>query len=405
MSALYIDTGDLHLKTAFDTWSGDASASSVWMSTFPRGSVARPLRRYDIGIAIPARNEAACIVASLAALALAVEIAGQNQVCVLVLVNNSRDDTAARARAFCSVKLKIRVVEVVLDQANAHAGGARRLAIDLVLDDLPDSGILMTTDADSCVEPDWLAANLAEIEAGADAVAGVVTFAPEAQIRVAASRHAEWRLARLHARLHSLLDPRPQARWPTHIWAWGASLAVTVAAYRAVGGLPAVPLAEDRAFADRLDRHGFCVRRSHAPVVVTSTRLHGRAPGGLATLIGAYTNDDMPCDAAIEPTVSLMRRLVWRARLQRRHAYDGAKVCARMVGRLGITRSSLSAVDGTTFLDWWAAIEQASPQLRRERVPTESLPLEIGRAERLVRLFECRTRRSDTAGCVDDIQL
>lgn len=373
------------------------------MSALPRGSVARPLRRYDIGIAIPARNEAASIVASLAALALAAETAGQNQVCVLVLVNNSVDDTAARARAFCSVALKIRVVEVVLEQANAHAGGARRLAIDLILADLPDSGILMTTDADSCVEPDWLAANLAEIEAGADAVAGVVTFAPEAQIRVTASRHSEWRLAQLHARLHSLLDPRPQARWPTHIWAWGASLAFTVAAYRAVGGLPAVPLAEDRAFADRLDRHGFCVRRSHTPVVITSGRRHGRAPGGLATLISDYTSDEMPCDAAIEPTVSLVRRLVWRAHLQMRHVNEGAKVCARMVRRLGIARSSLATVDGTAFGDWWAAIEQASPKLRRERVSTTSLPLEISRAERLICLFERRIRRSDTAACVDDI--
>ncbi len=56
----------------------------------------------------------------------------------------------------------------------------------------------------SCVKPDWLTANLAEIEASADAVAGVVTVAPKAQIQVAASRHSELRLAQLHGRLHSL---------------------------------------------------------------------------------------------------------------------------------------------------------------------------------------------------------
>ena len=34
------------------------------------------------------------------------------------------------------------------------------------------AGVLLTTDADGLVDPDWLAANLAAIEAGADAVAG-----------------------------------------------------------------------------------------------------------------------------------------------------------------------------------------------------------------------------------------
>ena len=380
-----------------------ASTWPAWMSRLPLEDTAPPLHSHAIAVAVPARDEAARIVACLNALRISAETAGLNNVCVIVLVNNSRDSTARYARAFNSKSMIVRVVEVTLVKAEAHAGGARRLALDLALAELPDRGVLMTTDADSQVDANWFAANLAEIEAGADAVAGVVMFAPDAHIPVTASRHAEWRLAQLQARLHWLLDPRPQDRWPTHIWAWGASLAVTASAYRAVGGLPAVPLAEDRAFAAMLDRHGFNVRRSHAPVVVTSHRRHGRAPGGLADMLAAYSNDVMPCDAALEPTASLVRRLAWRAHLRNRFAQNGPKICARMTSRLKIQLDSVSADEKKTFGNWWLAIENASPYLARERVLPASLPWEIRRAERLINRIERKGRPGDIAQSVDAI--
>jgi GT2 family glycosyltransferase len=362
------------------------------MSTLVVEPCAVPERQQDIAIAIPARNEADMIGACLAAIDASVAHARQQRVRATVLVNNSTDATAARARAFRSRHMRVHVVEVALPRNEAHAGGARRRALELALASMPTADIVMTTDADSRVDCTWIAANLVELEAGADAVAGVVTFRPDVDLPIAPVRHAEWQLAGLQARLHSLLDPRPQERWPTHIWAWGASLAVRADVYRAVGGLPAVPLAEDRAFADTLDRHGFRVRRSHLPLVITSHRRQGRAPGGLADLLAAYAHDEMPCDAALEPTAVLVRRLAWRAHLRAHHASAGAQLTERMARRLSIAPDALPTDPSPSFGLWWASIEKLSGRLGRRRVMPQSLNAEIARAERLIRLIERRDR-------------
>lgn len=301
-----------------------------------------------------------------------------------MLVNNSTDATADIVRRTVVRHVSVDVVELNFADEDAHAGRARRLAMGLCAARLSNDGVIMTTDADSRVDRGWIAAMLVEIEAGNDAVAGVVAFDPGTVIDASPERVQEWQLAHLHARLHTLLDPRPQERWPTHIWAWGASLAVT-AAYRAVGGLPEILLAEDRAFADILDRQGFKVRRSHAPIVYTSARQSGRAPGGFADLLRSYASDPAAlCDAAIEPTADLVRRLRWRSRLRRSYAHGGPQLCDRASRRLQIS----STLVGDGFGDWWRAIEVASPRLRRERVSPATLAGELRHARRIIARIE-----------------
>lgn len=340
----------------------------MWMMpTFDEasGGMALPatLPRRDVAIAIPARNEAATIAPCLAALDTAARHAGRHgagAITVVVLVNNSDDATAGLARDFVPAACRILVESITL--APAHAGAARRAALDRAVALLPPDGIVMTSDADSRVAPDWIAANLAEIAAGADAVAGMVAFDAATRAALpafAADRDLEWRLADAQARLASLIDPVPHDPWPNHLWAWGASLAVTAAAYRAAGGLPAVPLAEDRAFAARLEACDLRLRRSHAPLVYTSARQCGRAPGGFADLISAYAADPAaPCDAALEPTRDLLRRLRRRAG-------------CRALGAAG-------------FGARWAAIEAASPDLARQRVLPAALAGEVALAERWI---------------------
>ena len=67
--------------------------------------------------------------------------------------------------------------------ALSHAGGARRAAMEAVADLLaaeadPRRAALLSTDADGRAEPGWLAANLAALAAGADAVAGAIAADP-----------------------------------------------------------------------------------------------------------------------------------------------------------------------------------------------------------------------------------
>lgn len=349
---------------------------------------------FVVAVAVPACNEAASIEACVRAIDAAAANALGSTVTLVVLVNNSSDTTAAIACAYRPLAMRMNVVNVVLPPGRAHAGGARREAFEHAAALLPDDGVLMTTDADSRVDPHWITANLAELAAGADAVAGVVAFdeAARAALPPLPRRALEWRLAALHARLGSLLDPRAHDPWPNHIWAWGASLALTVSAYRHVGGLPAIPLAEDRALADAIERCDLRLRRSHAPVVFTSARRNGRAPGGFADLLNSYSVDAAaPCDAALEPTAALLRRLRWRARLRRVAASRGIAAAAKLAGQLGFEGSPAGG-----FGALWQAIEAHSPLLSRSRVDPAMLTVEVRLAERLVSRLERRA-----AGRVD----
>lgn len=152
-----------------------------------------PVRR-RIAIGVPARDEAASIAACLAALDAATMTHGA-PVTVVVGANNCGDETAAVARAFRPRAAQIVVAEVRLPATSAHAGGARRHVMDRAAALAGPGGVVMTSDADSRVAPDWIVANLAEIAAGADAVAGVIAFdeAARAELPELTNRAGEWR--------------------------------------------------------------------------------------------------------------------------------------------------------------------------------------------------------------------
>ncbi len=258
---------------------------TVKLSALPVGAARR------VAVGVPARDEAADITPCLAALDDAA-VRAATPIAIIVGANNCADATAALARSFAPRLSEVIVDEVRLPPERAHAGGARRYVMDRAADLVGAGGVVMTTDADSRVDGNWIAANLGEIAGGADAVAGVVAFDDAAREMLPELRHraAEWHLAALHARLEHMIDPRPHDPWPRHIWAWGASLALTVEAYRMVGGVPLVALAEDRALADAVERAGLRLRRSHAPLVYTSPRQVGRAPGGFADLLASHAD-------------------------------------------------------------------------------------------------------------------
>ena len=98
-------------------------------------------------VAVPARNEEAVVGRCLHALA------DQGPVEVALLLNNCEDGTAAAAMsAAASSGLRVSVLNVRLPAEAAHAGWARRLAMDLAAGLLlkrgkPD-GVILTTDAD-----------------------------------------------------------------------------------------------------------------------------------------------------------------------------------------------------------------------------------------------------------------
>ncbi len=238
-------------------------------------------------VAIPARDEADRIVGCLDALQGQI---GARLDHIVLLVNNSRDATASRARAAAGqLGTAVHVIETVLPPEQANAGHARRLAMAHAARLVGADGVLLTTDADGQVDPDWLAANLAAIRDGADLVAGWVELDPVEWGRIPMRLHRddarECAYDMLCDEIHARLDPDPADPLPRHTQHSGASLAVTAAAYERCGGVPAIPCGEDRALVDALRRVDARIRHALEVHVTVSGRTEGRSPGGMADTI------------------------------------------------------------------------------------------------------------------------
>src|SRR5690606_32715466 len=139
-------------------------------------------------------------------------------------------------------------------------GQARRAAADTLLQ--AGARWLASTDADSKVPPDWLAAQL---QCGADAFCGTVRvadwldFAERVRAAFLAGEHYE--------------DDHPHVH--------GANFGLSAAAYQAVGGFPALAAHEDRGLLDALERGG-------TPSPARRTRPSPPRPAGCAGAAGVW---------------------------------------------------------------------------------------------------------------------
>jgi GT2 family glycosyltransferase len=366
------------------------------------------LRNCPAIVAIPARNEADRICRCLAALAVQRDRVGApvepGAFGVLLLVNNSTDRTAQVAReAAADLPYPLEVMVVSLNQG-ATAGGARRRAMQEAALRLRASaimGILLTTDADSAVTPSWFADNMAHLDAGADCVAGYIDAEAVEIVSHGPSFLARGRLEdtylRLVAEIYARCDPRPHDPWPNHRVSSGASLAVKLSAYEAVGGMPGKALGEDGAFTALLDENGLKVRHALDVTVVTSCRLDGRAAGGAADTM-RYRRDvpDAPCDEDLEPALATLRRAVYRGTLRRAHRRDIlAEALSKVFGK------PVAKLEGCgTFADLWRQVEARHPSLRPgQPLRPSDLPRQIAAARFIVR--HLRLDRQET-GVRDD---
>jgi hypothetical protein len=92
---------------------------------------------------------------------------------VVPLLNNCTDRTSEVIRNLgAQLPMPVLVIEATLPAQFANAGIARRLVMEAAAQLAAPDGILMTTDADGQVYPNWIAANLTALHAGVEAVAG-----------------------------------------------------------------------------------------------------------------------------------------------------------------------------------------------------------------------------------------
>ncbi len=247
-------------------------------------------------VVVPARNEQRRLPRTLEALRNQVDLQGEPldpaSFEVLLLLNNCTDESASVARRFAKMHpgFHVAIEEVRLTSEQAHVGTARKMLMDAACARLESqsfsTSVILSTDADTVVAPDWIARNLAHVEAGAEVVGGVINLLPgdldllDEGTRAAYLRDRHYQ--QLVARLESLLDPDPSDPWPRHLEHFGASLGCTCEVYRRSGGLPPVKPLEDVAFVDALRKVGARIRHAADVHIYTSARLDGRAEVGLS---------------------------------------------------------------------------------------------------------------------------
>lgn len=251
-----------------------------------------------VGVVVPARDEQrlirGCVAGLLAALR---ELPPEIDRAVCVVADRCTDDTARLAEAALSDQPGGTVVR---NQRTATIGEVRDLGFRHVQAVLahhaPSRVLLLSTDADSTVAPDWARQHVALAEQGVHAVAGTADL--DDRHALAPAERQRYADVLANARRHD-----------GHGNVYAANLGVRADAYRAVGGFGAVASGEDHDLWRRLGVAGY--RRCYAdgPTVTTSARRHGRAPGGLADLLRSLQQDTTALlDDPFPPTSAMLPR-------------------------------------------------------------------------------------------------
>lgn len=246
-----------------------------------------------------------------------------------------------------SLSVPLEVIEHEFPPHLASAGSARRLSMERAAVLAGPGGTVLTTDADGRVPPDWVSANLFYLRRGLDAVAGRAVLDPTEEAMIPVRLREDDALEQAYAaaldEIASLIMPQEWDPWPRHTEHSGASIAVTVEAYKRSGGMPAASIAEDRKFFANLREMNARVRHAPEISVTVSGRTIGRAEGGMADTIRRRLHRADPyLDDALEPAMDRLRRLRGETVAGRRLVQAGAALSELAAARQIIAQLRLS---------------------------------------------------------------
>ena len=233
-----------------------------------------------LGVVVPVHNEQLLLGACLDSIREAATAVVDHARVVAVVVLDActdRSEQAARRRHVDVLRIEAR-----------NVGAARRAGFADLLG-LPTRSRpewVVTTDADSTVDPAWLMGHLDAYARGWDAVVGTVQV-------------LDWEGHPDRTRTW-FSESYLRDRGETHAHVHGAHLGFRSAAYLAVGGFEGRATGEDVDLVARLDRAGHRILRTRRHPVITSARTHARAPHGFAAhLVRVGSPDPMFDDASI----------------------------------------------------------------------------------------------------------
>lgn len=267
-------------------------------------------------VCVPARNEERHLPRLLDALAQQ-DVAGP--VPVAICLNNTTDGSADAVHALAGRhrdRLTVELDIVTFEPALAHAGSARACAMAAGLARLGEGpGVLVATDADARPPPDWIAANLAAIAAGADIVGGRLVLDDDDPISpgLAAARALWDRYWAAVRAIEDAIDPSPWDPPPRHGDHTGGSLAMTADMYRRSGGVPLVASGEDRALVEAAIMAGGRLVHPMSVWTRVSARRDGRAADGMAQMMKRMGDNAANGGLEMAPALSHWRdRAHWR---------------------------------------------------------------------------------------------
>ncbi|MGU3493248.1 glycosyltransferase [Xanthobacteraceae bacterium A53D] len=338
-------------------------------------------------VAIPVRNEERRLMDCLNALAAQRDTPDFATVLLLHDCTDRTEEVAIAAGE--KLPLPLRILSIELPPARSGVAWARRHVMDaaaslFVSSDMPD-GVVLTTEPDARVAPNWMAANLATIAMGADAVAGRVEMDETESIPPALWRryHSAQRYARLIAEIDHRIDNDSANAWPTHREVSTASLAISVEAYVKAGGIPTMAAGSGRGLAIGLKRAGATVR--HDPDVCVKASW-GLDRDGVGARFRAWTEGQaLQGSLDLESVAQVVRRARLRRTLRRAFASGQLWTVTNWAGPL-----KLSPVDAfklaamREFPQIWATLEGLSPLLHTHPLPPAQLTLETARAMALL---------------------
>lgn len=319
-------------------------------------------------VAMPVRQEAAELPSALPALARSLAAlpvpAG-----IALLVNNTRDASAEIACEFgATADLPVFCFEATLDPLIAHAGHARRFALDLAAAVSHDAAVLLSTDADTVVSEAWAPGLCAAVRDGASLA--LATVEPDAAGLAAlpeplqAMAEVEEALYAAQARLWRALLPGTDPL--LGLRASGAGMAVDARAYRRIGGVPIVASGEDRAMARALQSRGEPVAVVGEARARTSCRLASATEGGMAATLARRAAGERTVDADLMPAGDFVARTLAYGYLAGRLARGRAA----LERRLGLAPGRLRPDSPGTAPERWfamlAGLGATSPMTLRE---------------------------------------
>lgn len=324
-------------------------------------------------VCVPVRNEAEVLPRLIRSLNRQIGNGDGARLRLVVLANNCTDATIPLIRQMErdgeTTHLDLRVIEAIVPKAVAHVGTARRMALDAGCDWLEADGVhdpvLLSTDADAIAPDGWARANLTALD-DAELVGGRLVINVDGRIQSetgidALHRKIERYWANVRA-LEEAIDPPPHDPAPRHGDHVAASLALRVALYRRIGGLPPLACGEDNALVAKVRLDGGRVRHCPAVSIAVSDRGTGRVQGGMATEMARRGRVAAGLEDYRLPPARQWRALIERRRTFRQAwtAQNGPEAALRA---LGLGADDIAAIDAGSCPNAIAFVERIQARI------------------------------------------